>query len=387
MKLVLDTNIIHGDFHFQGARITKLCNASTKLGYELMIPEVVFDEVVDQYRRELEKHWTSYEKMLSLVGRTKSGVVAKDLDKTSFFSTRIDEYKSFLQMRLGELHITIVPYPKIDIKALVAKEQLRKKPFREIKEQGIGYRDALIWETIKSLCVVEEIVFEERPQVEFLTENTLDFAGADGSLHSDLVDELKIRGLSGNCVSLISNTQEFFKTKIDAELEELDNIKEALLTKGRFNRFELGKALSDALNSDYLNREVLDTGFDSGDSRFLPHIYEDPSISGIGTPAALKLSVRRLENDDVLIETEAVLDMTIDFFVNTSDYLNYLVEDKSIFVIDWNWNEHYILAQRDIAIIASLSFRATPSLGKILSSECSIDEVRLSSIDNEFREL
>ena len=387
MKLVLDTNIIHGDFHLQGARITKLCNASTKLDYELMTPEVVFDEVVDQFRRELEKHWTSYEKMLSLLGKTKTGSTTKDLDKAAFFEVKIEEYKSFLTARLEELGISIIPYPEVDIKALVAKEQLRKKPFKEVKEHSVGLRDALIWETIKSLCVVDEKLIDTRPQVEFLTENTLDFAEANGSLHSDLVKELEVQGLSGDCVSLISNTQEFFKTKIDAELEELDSIKNALLTKGRFNRFELEKALSDVLSSDYLDREVLDSDFDSGDPRFLPHIYEDPSISGIGTPITQKLSVRKLDNDDVLIEVEAVLDLTIDFFVYTSDYFNYLVDDKAIFVIDWNWNEHYLLAQRIISVIASLSFRMTPSLGKVLSSECSIDEVRMSSIDEELREL
>lgn len=377
MKLIIDTNIIHGDFHLKGARISKLCSASTALGYELMIPEVVFDEVVNQYRRELEKYWPSYEKMISLVGRTKSGTLAKELDKKAFFSAKMEEYIVFLSSKLKELGIKIVPYPAVDLKKLISKEMLRKKPFKEIKEHGVGYRDALIWETVISLCAPREGRQDERPQVEFLTENTVDFAGADGRLHQDLVDELIDKGLLGNSVQLIPNAKEFFETRIDSELLELDNIKKALLTKGRFNRFDLEQELLVALNDSYLERELFDSDFDSGDPRFIPGYFEEPSISGMDTPIAKGISVRKLVDESVLIEIEASLDVTIDFFVYTPDYYNYLEDDKSVFVIDWNWNEHYILAQRDITVIVTLSFKMTPAVGKILSSECVIDDVRL----------
>ena len=46
MKLVLDTNVIHGDFLLHGPRITKLCSAAPSLGYEVLIPEVVCDEKI-----------------------------------------------------------------------------------------------------------------------------------------------------------------------------------------------------------------------------------------------------------------------------------------------------------------------------------------------------
>ena len=376
MRLFLDTNIIPGDFYLQGSRISKLCSAAPKLGYELMIPEVVYDEMVDQYRRELEKHFASYERVVTLTNRTRSGSIVKRLDRVSFLEEKITEYRTMFSTRLDDLHIRIIPYPAVDIKMLVSKELLRKKPFKEVKEHGVGYRDALIWETIKVLCVPQEELIDERAQIEFLTENTADFADSDGNLHPSLVEELKAKGCLGNCVQLISNVQEFFETQIDKELENLENIKNALLDKGKFNRFNLEQELESLLNKDFLEKEILDSDFDSGELRHLPGYYEEPSIILIDNPIPQEISVRRLEDESVLIEVNASISLTLDFFVFVPDYYNYLENDKRVDVIDWNWNEHYLLAERTVTVLTSLSFKTTPSLGKALSSECQIVAIR-----------
>lgn len=376
MKLILDTNIIHGDFYLQGSRISKLCSAVPKLGYELMIPEVVYDEMVDQYRRELEKHFASYERVVSLTNRARSGSAVKRLDRVSFLEEKITEYRTMFSTRLDDLHIQVIPYPSVDIKTLVSKELLRKKPFKEVKDYGVGYRDALIWETVKSLCVPQEELIDERSQIEFLTENTADFADSDGNLHPILVEELNAKGCLGNCVQLISNVQAFFETRIDKELENLDNIKNALLEKGKFNRFSLEQELDSLLNKDFLEKEVFDSDFDSGEPLYLPSYYEDPSIFLIDNPVPQEISVRRLEDESVLIEVEASISLTLDFFVFVPDYYSYLENDKKVDVIDWNWNEHYLLAERTVTVLALLSFKTTPSLGKALSSECRIVAVK-----------
>lgn len=376
MRLFLDTNIIHGDFYLQGSRISKLCSAAPKLGYELMIPEVVYDEMVDQYRRELEKHFASYERVVSLTNRTRSGSIVKRLDRVSFLEEKITEYRTMFSTRLDDLHIRIIPYPAVDIKMLVSKELLRKKPFKEVKEHGVGYRDALIWETIKVLCVPQEELIDERAQIEFLTENTADFADSDGNLHPSLVEELNAKGCMGDCVQLISNVREFFETQIDKELVNLENIKNALLDKGKFNRFNLEQELESLLNKDFLEKEILDSDFDSGELRYLPGYYEEPSIILIDNPIPQEISVRRLEDGSVLIEVNASISLTLDFFVFVPDYYNYLENDKRVDVIDWNWNEHYILAERTVTVLTSLSFKTTPSLGKALSSECQIVAIR-----------
>lgn len=376
MRLILDTNIIHGDFYLQGSRILKLCSAAPKLGYELMIPEVVYDEMVDQYRRELEKHVASYEKVISLTNRARSGSVIKRIDRALFLEEKVSEYKTMFSTRLEDLLIQVIPYPAIDIKALVSKELLRKKPFKEIKEHGVGYRDAIIWETVKSFCAPQEELIDERSQIEFLTGNTADFADSEGNLHPDLVEELKAKGCLGNCVKLISNVQVFFESVIDEELENLESIKNALLDKGKFNRFNLAQELSSVLTKDFIEKELFDSDFDSGELLYLPRYYEDPSIFLIDDPIPQDVSVRRLEDESVLIEVNASFDITLDFFVLHADYFSYLEDDKKVAVIDWNWNEHYLLIERSVTVLTSLSFKTTPTLGKTLSTECRIVAIR-----------
>ena len=376
MTLLLDTNIIHGDFYLQGSRISKLCSAVPRLGYELMIPEVVYDEMVDQYRRELEKHFASYERVVSLTNRARSGSAVKRLERVFFLEEKITEYRTMFSTRLNDLHIRVIPYPALDLKTLVSKELLRKKPFKEVKEHGVGYRDALIWETVKSLCVPQEELIDERAQIEFLTENTADFADSEGNLHPTLVEELNEKGCLGNCVQLISNVQEFFETQIDKELENLENIKTALLDKGKFNRFNLEQELDSLLNKDYLEKVISDSDFDSGEPHYLPGYYEEPSIVLIDDPVPQEILVRRLEDESVLIEVDASISLTLDFFVFVPDYYSYLENDKKVDVIDWNWNEHYLLAERTVTVLTSLSFKTTPSLGKTLSSECRIVAIK-----------
>lgn len=341
-----------------------------------MIPEVVYDEMVDQYRRELEKHVASYEKVVSLTNRARSGSAIKRIDRALFLEEKITEYKTMFSTRLEDLLIQVIPYPAIDIKALISKELLRKKPFKEIKDHGVGYRDAIIWETVKSFCAPQEELIDERSQIEFLTENTADFADSEGNLHPALVEELKAKGCLGNCVKLISNVQVFFESLIDKELENLESIKETLLEKGKFNRFNLEQELSSVLTKDFLEKEIFDSDFDSGELLYLPRYYEDPSIFLIDDPIPRDVSVRRLEDESVLIEVNASIDMTLDFFVLHSDYFSYLEDDKKVAVIDWNWNEHYLLAERSVTVLTSLSFKTTPTLGKTLSTECRIASIR-----------
>ena len=73
MKLVLDTNVIHDDFMLHGPRITKLCSAAPSLGYDVLVPEVVFDEVVNQYRKKLLQSMSGYSAVVKMIDEVKTG--------------------------------------------------------------------------------------------------------------------------------------------------------------------------------------------------------------------------------------------------------------------------------------------------------------------------
>ena len=373
MKLVLDTNIIHEDFHLKRPRITKLSSAATKLGYDLLIPEVVVDEMVNQYRKKMASYLSSYAEVVKMMARTQER--PDKYDKEAFLQTNVDEYERFLRKQIAELGIQTIPYPTVDIKELVHKDLKVKKPFKEVKDGNIGYRDALIWESIKSICQQPQALIED-PQIEFLTENTRDFADSDKTLHPDLVKELKNAGLAENCVVLIPDVKVFFEKRIDTELEELDEIKEKLLKEGKYNRFNLQEEAERVLNKDYIEDVIDDSDFDSGQRCYLPGFVEDPTVNDVYIPKIEEVAVRRLTDQTVLIEVIATVAVELDFFVYKSDY--YLFdEDKMPYIIESEWNDHYMWCSGTACVHTNLSFRTSPKLGKVLSVDVQVTEVEM----------
>ena len=129
MKLVLDTNIIHEDFMLHGARITKLCSAAPSLGYEILVPEVVCDEMINQYRKKLQQNMSGYSAVVKLVNIIKTGTKSS-FEKDSFVDKCVEDYKSVLQRRFQELGITVIPYPEVDAKKTGFKRLALKKAFQ-----------------------------------------------------------------------------------------------------------------------------------------------------------------------------------------------------------------------------------------------------------------
>ena len=136
MKLIFDTNIIYGDFHLHGPRITKLCSSAEKLGYDLFVPEVVVDEMVNQYRKKIIQHLPGYAGMIKMVARTQW--TEEKIDKESFISSKVREYEIFLLKRFDDLGISIIPYPQVNVKSFVNKQLSVKKTISGIA--GWHYR-------------------------------------------------------------------------------------------------------------------------------------------------------------------------------------------------------------------------------------------------------
>ena len=371
MILVFDTNIIHEDFYLQGSRISRLCSAAEKLGYELMVPEVVVDEMLNQYRKRILQNIPGYASVLRMVARTQ-GIVDK-FDKEVFVDERVREYETFLKKRLSDIKIDIIAYPKVDARTLVLKQLGAKKPFREMKDGIVGTCDAVIWESVKTVCRPSDALIED-PQVELLTNNIKDFAGPDKNLHPDLVLELKNAGFAENCVALIPDIDCYFKDRIDPELEELEKIKRVLLKDGKFNRFDVAQESARVLNQDFIAEVLNDLDFDSGQRFYLPNYVEDPTINNVNDPVIKDITVRRLSDQSVLIEVQAIVSVDLDFFVENSNYFT-LDEDHLPDILDSTWNDYYMWCEGSADVSASLAFRTTPKLGKILSEDVQVTGV------------
>lgn len=96
---------------------------------------------------------------------------------------------------LVEHAVAIEEIPDVPHVDLVRKAVMRQAPFNE---KGAGYRDALIWETVK------ETLRTTTQGVTFVTRNSSDFGGSErDGIKQSLVDELVREGLEPDRLTIV----------------------------------------------------------------------------------------------------------------------------------------------------------------------------------------
>ena len=181
--IIIDTNVVHLDYQLTGVRITGLCSSCERLDHRVFIPEVVIDEMVKQYRDEVNECTEQINHALNKLKKRNVQIQLQSIDSSLITSG----YERKLRDRINILGIHVIPYPKTTHKEMVARELNRRKPF---KDSTKGYRDSLIWESIKEYC--KQV--PKGDDIVFLTENSDDFASKDKkTFHPDLIQNYPVR--------------------------------------------------------------------------------------------------------------------------------------------------------------------------------------------------
>ena len=371
MRILLDTNIIHQDYKLSGHRILKLYEASKRLGYELIIPEVVVDEIENQYRRDLESAHGTFIKGLSQLRKLVELKNKLNFETPVFIEEQCSAFQTAYLQRIKELGIRILPYPKVEHKVMVAKDLKRIKPFRDDSK---GYRDALIWETVKENLIPSKRLFDEC-QIILLSENTKDF-GDGGKLHADLVAELEDIGFTWEVVELVSDVDAFFKQRIDVEFEELTEIQEKLQKENKYNRVDLNATIEEALYNEYVVNGAFDSGYDldGEDISLFPNVFENPDIQDITVNEITVSAVKKLTDQTVLVQCHVTSTASGDAYVYKGDY--YLFDEDNLpTVLDNDWNKHYMLVAVEVNVTSEVTLHVSPRLSKVNSVEVRTIEV------------
>ncbi|KAA6306957.1 hypothetical protein EZS27_041378 [termite gut metagenome] len=156
--------VIYNDFYLKGAKIRNLCESAKSTGDIIYIPVVVIDESINQYRERLKAEQTKIAKEISEINKLASKNIDNPLTK-EFVSQEIEKYPETFKKRVKCLDIQMLAYPTTPHKELVKRDLARKKPFQE---SGKGYRDALIWENVKTICKKSPDLFD-LPKVIFIS--------------------------------------------------------------------------------------------------------------------------------------------------------------------------------------------------------------------------
>lgn len=360
--IIIDTNVVHNDYMLTGFRISALCSAKENLGYLLFIPDVVVDEMVKQYKEEIEGYAVQYNQALNQLKKRKTLADIQVFNSSSV----TDNYEANLRNRIQELGIEIIPYPNTAHKEMVQRELSKRKPF---KDSSKGYRDSLIWESIKEHCQRTKTV-----DIVFLTENTDDFAAKDkNSLHPDLVADCDAIGYDVNKITLISGVHKYIEQEIVSKSKELAELLDELRASDYLGDIDLIKCVKDFIthenmdsyiNGDYYGESVV----------YIPGYYENPVIAGMDTKSISFDSIHQISKTELLVKCSLEIEIDMDVFIYHGD-VPLISEDMLPFIFDYEWNDHYAAASDSAVFKLQLNIICDNEMKNVISMNDEVIEV------------
>jgi hypothetical protein len=222
MYVVFDSAVLIADYMLRSIHMQALLEQSRNGPYRVAIPEVVFLEVANKWRMHAAPFLERTETQAHRLGLEDVRASLPDLEQAA------DHYRAWLRDRLNEYEVYWLDVPNVDHKILLRNAVERRKPF---SDNGSGYRDALIWESVKILAR------DSSAQVYFISHDKSDFA-KDGQLHPELTSDLQESGIKQEGVAFVEGCKkaveilmtpaneilESFKTRLDYDTDYRDHV-------------------------------------------------------------------------------------------------------------------------------------------------------------------
>lgn len=188
--VILDTNALQGRKPLSNANSRLVLALSMSGQITLVLPDVVLHELSRQWAEEATENATKLNTATKSLNETLSelddqplALQLPPLDRERFYE--------HAKRRLIGKKVEIPAAPRVSAEYLLNKDLNSTKPFNR---EGKGFRDALIWETIRSLY---DTNMGSLDPIVFVTNNHTDFCEKKGGrlhpdLRADLVDNREI---------------------------------------------------------------------------------------------------------------------------------------------------------------------------------------------------
>jgi hypothetical protein len=236
ITIALDANVLRRDPRLKSPHGQALRFQVAQLRVGVVVPLVAVEEAVNLFRRDLEKAVAVVRKAAKDV--TKMGVNCP-IDVDVLASTR--SFETDVRTALAEVVAEVLPYPSTPHADLAQRAMQRRRPF---DEEGRGYRDALLWESVLAYAKLHGQV------VLISADGDLSQTSKDRRLHDDLVDDLLGQQLAGDTVSLQPSVEAFLNVYVKG-VEQA----RAAIEQG-FSDERLVASLTDSLNDVVLYRRL-----------------------------------------------------------------------------------------------------------------------------------
>lgn len=355
MKIVFDTNILHDDFFLRRAQIVDICETAKQYRFDVYIPEVVYDEIVNQYGEKIEEVQKEIDSSVNKVKGISTNLQLENPINESTKKQILQEYPSILNKRLEELNIKKLPYPSVSHKEIVARDLNRKRPFQK---SGKGYRDALIWETI--LRIID--ITDDNPNVIFINKNTHDFFEKN-ELHKDLKEDLISKGLKSESLKIYDNLKDAINNHIRPLQERLQSLLKTYSGSSTIGKINLNKYLLESIDADI--ERVLDDEENCYCLGINSYI-ENPDFLELKDVKANIKDIHYLSSDQIIIDVDADVLVNLEGYLFKADYY-LLSEDDVPTIIDPDWNSHYMLVWDSIEFTIKISVVVDSELTEVLN--------------------
>lgn len=352
MKIVLDTTAIRADYHLHSPTSLTFLNGLRLIPATLCVPEVVVDEAINGFRadlaRALEESGRTQRELGRILGEQSAPGTSSD-----FVESRTEEYRKALLAKVASVGGEVLPYPKIEHRKLVRRDLERRRPFRE---SGVGYRDALIWETVRSLT------WGGHERVVFVSGNVKDFG--DGPLvHEDLRSDVQNPQRLTLVRSIAAVNEEFIipkMTMLEGARAELEGNRAGIFDLTAW----LNTRLLDLLRDHHDVLAEVAVGFPQGAGSAWPS--EIVELKGLKV-----LHVRHLTEREVLVRMELRFDADVSVSWDKEDALNHPE------VREWNGDDldfSHASTSLNIALRLGIDLVVDRVAGKVESEELGVLE-------------
>lgn len=305
--VVFDTTVLIADRFLESNAMRLLLQESGSRRLRVAVTEVTRQEAIAKYREEIEEAFGAIE-----TARTKLARLRVDhpstIPSTDAVAAAVTVYQQHLRDTFQNACVRVLDLPDIGHDAVIARALERRKPFDDKGQKG--YRDVLIWETIKLQASGDD------REIALISANHRDFAesGAGSGLARVLqreLDEIDVAGSVTLYGSVSAFVDEHVQPAVDIEAEIT-----ALLSENEEFRQAFDATLEAAI--DDAQPDLSDLKIRSIEDDY-DNVYEiDEAVLQVVAPGVSHVelvSARVINDSEALLELDAEADADIDFYL------------------------------------------------------------------------
>lgn len=357
--IVLDSNVFIADYWLRSPSFVLLRQFLSKTKATLVVPKIVFEEVVNDHKEEVDKFKSGASKLLRTADRIFRQFERPGWAEMISKAVANDPYPAFLSAILSEMKAQIPDYKDISHEKIVARDLARKRPFQE---SGKGYRDTLLWETVVRQCIRKDEL------TVLVTDNFQDFYNPDGELHPNLRRDVLARGYAFDSVALSRSLPVFTDTYIVPYLAERKDFA-TLVQHDKVPGLDL-QEISER------NMQILVEAVDDTPSVMIDDagIYE-PSVDVIEDISYFQVEqVSEIEKGILLVVYHFSATVSFTYFLPHSEYYSMPDEESAgIAILDHFWNEYVMRVEASTEIVVKCRLTFNSEKKEVQSFE--VDEV------------